>query len=230
MSLGFVGLLLVATQVAAAPLAPSALAQTPPARVPQQLTFDAARFDSLTALALRSILDSASQRGLPTAPLIGRALQGAALKVGGPRILLAVREYAVALEVAREVLGPESTVSELDAGAAALKSGIDEKALSAIRSTRPAGTAVMPLMVLTDIVKRGVPQASARDAVTSIARLPRSDETLMGLQVTVAKNQLRGPGMAVDAMQRYLRGTVPGSGPPSAPATVDRKPIRPPDP
>jgi len=109
-----------------------------------------------------------------------------------------------------------------------LRSGIDPKVLVAIRATRPAGTAVMPLMVLTDIVRRGVPMATARDAVTSIARMPRSDDALLGLQVTVARNSVRGPGMAVDALNRYLRGTVQGSNPPSAPATGDRKPIRPP--
>ena len=36
--------------------------------------------------------------------------------------------------------------------------------------------------------------------------------------------------LAVDALNRYLRGTVSGGNPPSAPATTDRKPIRPPSP
>ncbi len=197
-------------------------------RVNQQFTFDAGRFDSLTAASLRQLLDSASRRGLPVAPLIGRALEGAARRVGGARILLVVREYSNALESARESLGPESSVAELDAGAAALRSGIEPRALAAIRSSRPPGSAVMPLMVITDIVTRGVPAETARHAVTSIARMPRSDEALMGLQVTVAKNQLRGPGMALEAVQRYLRGTVPSSGSPPAPAAVDRKLVRPP--
>ncbi len=196
----------------------------------QQIQFDAARFDSVTAFALRSILDSAAERGLPTTPLINRALEGVARKFGGPRILLVVRQYAVALESAREMLGTESSVAELEAGASALRAGIDGRMLTAIRTTRPSGAAVMPLAVMTDIVMRGVPAATARDAVTAIARMPRSDEALLGLQVTVAKNSVRGPGMAVDALQRYLRGTVPGSNSPSAPAAVDRKPIRPPPP
>lgn len=196
----------------------------------QQIQFDAARFDSVTAFALRSLLDSAVERGLPTAPLINRALEGAARKVGGAKILLVVRQYAVALENAREMLGPESSVAELEAGASALRAGIDGRMLTAIRATRPAGAAVTPLVVMTDIVSRGVPAVTARDAVTAIARMPRSDDALLGLQVMVAKNAVRGPGMAVDALQRYLRGTVPGSNSPNAPATVDRKPIRPPSP
>jgi len=196
--------------------------------VRQQIQFDAARFDSVTAFALRSILDSAAERGLPTAPLINRALEGSARKVGGVRILKAVREFATALELAREALGAESTVAELEVGADALRAGVDARMLTAIRAARPSSSAVTALVVLTDIVSRGVPAVTARDAVTAIARMPRSDDALLGLQVMVAKNAVRGPGMAVDALRRYLRGTVPGSDPPSAPATVDRKPIRPP--
>jgi hypothetical protein len=85
-------------------------------------------------------------------------------------------------------------------------------------------------MVLTDIVQRGIPSIPARDAVTSIARMPSSDDALRGLRETVAKNSVRGPGMAVDAMNRYVKGTVSGAIPTSAPATPDRKPIRPPSP
>ncbi len=196
----------------------------------QQVQFDAARFDSVTANALREILDTAAERGLPTAPLINRALEGAARKVNGARILMVVREYSAALEQARTMLGFQSTVQELEAGASALRAGIDAIVVASVRATRPRGGADVPLMVLTDIVKRGVPTGTARDAVNSIARMPKSDDALLGLQSTVAKNAVRGPGMAVDALHRYVRITVPAIGPPSAPATLDRKPIRPPPP
>ncbi len=194
----------------------------------RQVQFDAARFDSVTASALREILSSAAERGLPTAPLINRALEGAARKASGTRILTVVREYSAALEQARTMLGTESTVQELEAGASALRAGIDPMIVASVRTTRPTGSAYVPLMVLTDLVIRGVPTSTARDAVTSIARMPKSDDALLGLQSTVAKNAVRGPGMAVDALRRYLRTTVPAIGPPPAPAALDRKPIRPP--
>jgi hypothetical protein len=63
----------------------------------QQVQFDASRFDSLTATALRSILDRAAAQGLPTAPLINRALEGAARRASGPKILAVVRVHAAAL-------------------------------------------------------------------------------------------------------------------------------------
>lgn len=192
--------------------------------------FDAARFDSATAVGLRELLDSAVEQGIPTGPLIDRALEGAARKRSGAEILKVVRMHATALLIARDALGDKAPVDELDAGARALRAGIDAKTLADVRAARPNSSVVLPLVVLTDIVSRGVPQSTARDAVTAIARMPRSDDALSGLQLTVAKNAVRGPGMAVDAMNRYLRGTGAGVSPSTAPATTDRKPIRPPSP
>jgi hypothetical protein len=219
----------------ASPLA-SPLAAAPPVhpadtvyfRDPQG-QFDAARFDTLTANALRVLLDDAAAKGLPTGPLINRALEGAARRVGGQRILSVVRAHAAALIEAKAALGEGSTVAELDAGATALRAGIDARSLTLVRGTRPNGTAVTALVVLTDLVKRGVPTAIAREAVATIGRNPRSDDALLGLQATVAKNSQRGPGMALDALNRYVRGTVTGTVSPSTPATSDRKPVRPPD-
>lgn len=195
--------------------------------VRQPAQFDASRFDSLTASALRSLFDEAAEMGLPVRPLINRALEGAARRMPGDRILRVVREHAIALQTAKRALGERSTEDELEAGAIAVRAGLDERTLETVRNARPAGQAVVPLVVLTDIVRRGVPAPTARDAVQNLARTPRSDDLLMGLQATVAKNAQRGPGMALDALNRYIRGT--GSTWPVTPATTDRKPVRPPD-
>jgi hypothetical protein len=195
----------------------------------QHVQFDVARFDSLTARLLSEIFDSAEARGLPSSKLVLRALEGAARRQSGTRIVQVVRDHANALSEAREALGQRSTAAELDVGASALKAGIDMRTLSTIRELR-TGSVEMPLMVLTDIVLRGVPAATARDAVTTLTRMPKADDALMGLQSTVAKNAVRGPGMALDALNRYVKGTVSGSAPPSTPVTTDRKPIRPPTP
>lgn len=212
----------LAPQPSQAPVQPAA------GQPPIQQQLDVSRFDSLTALSLRTILEIATENNLPTAPLINRAYEGAARRVGGTKILQVVREHMAALSSAREALGTSSTIDELDAGARALRSGIDPRSLAAVRDTRKVGSAALPLTVLTDIVQRGVPAITARDAVTTIARMPTSDKALEGLQLTVAKNAVRGPGMAVDALQRYLRSTVSGAKPLAAPAPPDRKPIRPP--
>ena len=195
----------------------------------QHVQFDVARFDSLTARLLSEIFDSAASRGLPASKLVLRALEGAARRQSGTRIVQVVRDHANALSEAREALGAASTAAELNVGADAIRAGIDMRTLRTIREVR-TGSVEMPLMVLTDIVLRGVPAATARDAVTTLARMPQADDALMGLQSTVAKNAVRGPGMALDALNRYVKGTVSGRVPPSTSVTTDRKPIRPPTP
>jgi hypothetical protein len=205
------------------------LEQVAPRQV-QPVPFDATRFDSLTATQLGAIFDSAAARGLPTRPLIDRALEGAARRIAGSKIVSVVRTHAAAMSDAREALGAASTAAELTAGASALRGGVDTRTLIAVRASRPTGSVEVPLVVLTDIVSRGVPSTTARDAVSTLAKLPKSDEALMGLQLTVAKNSVRGPGMAVDALNRYVKGTVSGSAPPSTPATTGRTPTRPPPP
>jgi hypothetical protein len=204
---------------------------TAPARplggVPQPGQFDASRFDSLTAISLRSIFDEAYDRGLPVRLLVNRALEGAARRVSGPRILRVVREFSDALAAAKFALGDGSTEAELDAAATAIRAGIEPRTIAGLRTTRPAGTAVTALVVLTDLVGRGVPLPTAREAVTTLATQSRSDESLTGLQQTVAKNSQRGPGMALDALNRYVRGTTSGAVPPGGSAG---KPVRPPDP
>ncbi len=196
----------------------------------QPVVFDATRFDSLTAIGLRAFLDSAAEQGIPTGPLIDKALEGAGRHANRDKILQTVRQLAAALVQAREVLGTTTTRDEILAGASALRAGVDEKALSAIRAARPTGSILQPLVAITDVVLRGVPLQTARDAVATIAKMPNSDEALRGLQSTVAKNSVRGPGMAVDALNRYLRSTVSGNNPLSVPPATDRKPTRPPPP
>lgn len=195
----------------------------------QQIQFDAARFDSVTANTLRGLFEDAVELGLPTRPLINRALEGSARRMTGDRIVKVVRELTAALNEAKVALGAGSTSDELVAGAEALRAGYDARTVTAVRATRTPGSAVTALVVLTDLARSGVPTGTAREAVTSIAKLPRSDEALLGLQMAVAKNAQRGPGMALDALNRYVRGTIPGSPGLSAPTTTDRKPVRPPD-
>lgn len=192
-------------------------------------TFDATRFDSLTAITLRGLFEDAVEMGLPVRPLINRALEGSARRMTGDRIVRVVRDLAAALTDARTALGPGATTDELEAAADALRAGYDIAAIKAVRATRPTGSALTALVVLTDLARRGVPNTTARDAVTRLSRLPRADEALLNLQTAVARNSQRGPGMALEALNRYLRTTVPGSPEPPAPASIDRKPVQPPE-
>jgi hypothetical protein len=233
-------LLLFVAQVAAAGVSPppgdtimaaNVRAQSPVATAakPSKVDFDSSRFDAPTATALRGLFDDALEMGLPVRPLINRALEGAARRMPGERILRVVREHAMALHQAKQALGARSGEDELEAAAIALRAGLDEGAVETVRASRATGQVVVPLVVLTDLVRRGVPVANASEAVTTLARQPRSDDVLLGLQATVAKNAQRGPGMALEALKRYVRANVI---PPAvaAPLPQERKPVRPPDP
>lgn len=230
-------LFLVAQLAATAPapsdtILPGTARGTPSAAVStkaRQAVFDASRFDSLTANALRLLFEDAAELGLPVRPLINRALEGAARRSPGDRILRVVREHALALQEAKRALGDRATEDELEAGAIAVRAGLDWRAVESVRASRPTGSVVVPLVVLTDLVRRGVPASNARDAVATLVRSPRADDVLLGLQATVAKNAQRGPGMALDALNRYVRsmGATPAATTPTSP---DRKPVRPPDP
>ena len=209
---------------ARAPTSQTAVAR----REPQ--AFDASRFDSLTATALRALFDDAAAAGLPVRPLVNRALEGAARRTTSERILRVVREHALALRDAKQALGERSTDDELEAGAIALRAGLDRRALELVRGSRPKAPVVVPLVVPTDLVRRGVPAATAQEAVAALGRAPRADDALLGLQATVAKNAQRGPGMAVDALHRYVKAVIVTSPDAATSTSSDRKPVRPPAP
>jgi hypothetical protein len=231
--------LLIAAQIAAVGTPPAGdTIQVPQMRSQPVVTattkrspvvFDADRFDSLTASALRGLFDDALELGLPVRPLVNRALEGAARRVPSERIVRVVREHAAALHQAKRALGDPSREDELEAAAIALRAGLNEDAVESMRASRGRESVVVPLVVLTDLVRRGVPMANAQTAVARLARVPRSDDLLLGLQATVAKNAQRGPGMALDALNRYVQST--GATPAAvAPISPDRKPVRPPEP
>ena len=175
--------------------------------------FDVSKFDSATAVSLRAILDSAAVRGLPTAPLINLSLQGAARRVVGSRILAVVRAHASAMEDTRRIIGVRSSRSEIDACATAMRAGVDGGTMAQLREARTGSSIIKPCVIVTDLIQRGVPFATANNAVLVVSRWSRSDEALDELQTLVAKNQTRGgPTMAVEAIQRYLREAAPARG------------------
>src|SRR5437870_2517243 len=118
-------------------------------------------------------IDPARAAGLPTEPLVQRALEGATKGAPGPLIVSAVQRLAADLGRAREALGPGTTPPELEAGAAALRAGAGPAVLTQLRRARRQTIAV-PLAVLTDLVASGVPVDSAAAAVLALAARARA--------------------------------------------------------
>ena len=172
-----------------------------------------ARLEPALTAAVEAQLDSARAAGLPTDPLIQKALEGSGKGAPPDRILTAVRAVRLSLAQARAVLGPVPA-GELTAGANALRAGATSETLAGIRAGRD-GSLQVPLEVLSDLIARGVPSARAGAAVVRLVRQGTDDRQLQLLRERIDQD-IRGgtaPGVALD---RRLAG-IPAAGAPVPP-------------
>ncbi len=120
-------------------------------------------------LAIDAILDSAHAEGLPTEPLVDRALEGASKGAAADRILAAVQRLWGELRTARTALGLESSAPEIVAGASALRAGADPDDLTRLRELRALQSLTVASATLADLVAVGVPVDTAVAAVIALA-------------------------------------------------------------
>jgi hypothetical protein len=163
------------------------------------------RLDPATAARVTAILDSARMTGLPTRPLISKALEGASRGAPGPRIVAAVSRLAGELRVARDVLGPV-TEPELDAAASALILGVRRTDLAAVRGARSGERLTVPLAVLADLVAYGVPADAATQAVVRLAGGAGEDDALLDFRRDVERDIALGAPPAAAAAVRLNSG------------------------
>jgi hypothetical protein len=154
------------------------------------------RLDPDTRAAVRAIVDSARGAGLPSEPLVQRALEGATKGATGPRIVAAVRRLSFDLGTARGALGTNASTPELEAGAAALRAGATPELLTHLRDVRKPPL-TMALSVLADLVASGVPPDSAAAAILVLAPKAR-DADLVEFRRAVERDIALGapPGAA----------------------------------
>jgi hypothetical protein len=178
-------------------VAPSAAAQEVPADL---------RLDPSTRDSLRVMLAEARAAGLPADPLIRKLREGAARGVGGARIVPVVRAYLVALGSARAALGARATAEELDAGAAALRAGASPISLQRVRELRDPGRATVALVVLTDLLSRGIAEERAASALGETLRSDRTDAAALEMRAEIARSTpSRDPALATESLERFLR-------------------------
>jgi hypothetical protein len=210
-------------QTAGNPTGASAVAATPPwirARLD-------ARLDARTRAAVERVVDSAYIAGIPAEPLVDKALEGASKRAPGDLIVRAVRTLAVALGTARQQLGANSLPSELTAGAAAVRAGVEADALRTLRQDRPGQPLTVSLGVLADLVASGIPADDATRTVLALTKAGLVDEQLVAFRRDVERDVGIGapPGLALQRNAGGLRGDGPraslgpGSGGPSGPAS-----------
>jgi len=181
-----------------------------------------ARLASDVAREVAALVREARQAGLPTDPLIARAFEGASRGADAAGIVTGVRRQASAQSAARGALGATSQPDEIVAGASALLAGVPADSLARLRLARPGGNVVIPLVVLCDLVARGVPADVASVAVVTAARAGATDNALLRIRERIHTGIENGgapAGTAGDVVRQWLeksaggrpRGAEPGA-------------------
>lgn len=185
------------------------------------------RLDGRTRPAVERVIDSAFAVGVPAEPLVDKALEGAAKGARGDAILRAVRALASDLAVARQSLGGTALSGELTAGAAALRAGVDAKALKKLRDDRPGQPLSVALGVLSDLIARGVPVNAATQSVLELTKAGIADEQLVAFRRDVERDVGMGAAPAaaatLHASALQLNLARDGVGAPTAGGAVPRK-------
>jgi hypothetical protein len=169
------------------------------------------RLDPDTRSRVSAVIDSARAVGLPTEPLIQRALEGVLKGASGDRIVAAVRRLATDLVTARDALGASASPAELEAGVAALRAGARPPVLAHLRERRHQSLTVA-LAVLADLAARGVPVDSAAAAVLVLAPVAR-DADLVEFRRAVERDIALGAPPAAATSVRLdatARAAAPG--------------------
>lgn len=157
------------------------------------------RLDAATAAGVEQVVDSARSAGLPTEPLVQKALEGGTLGASGERIVAAVAALHGQLGRARDALGGNASDAELTTAAGALRAGLPPAALRRLQSLREGRPLVVPIAVLTDLVAEGVPADQATRSVLDLARDGRPDDEFVALRRQV---QVQRRGGAADPTHR----------------------------
>ena len=158
--------------------------------------------DAETLANVTKLTDSARAESLPVDPLIGVALEGAQRHAPGGRIVGAVRDYLKALRGSRSALGNDAAPSEIVSGAGALLSGVSPDALRRIRDAATRRPLTVSLVVLADLIARGVPKDTAARAIETAARANARDDDYSALRRYVEQDILAGASPAAAAMLR----------------------------
>lgn len=184
-----------------------------------------ARLDPASRYQIEVLMDSAARIGLPPEALLSKTLEGVSKGAPGSRIVQVVRKHFSALREARAALGVEITLDELGAAAGALQAGVPRNSLARLHDTRKGSSILMPLVVLSDLVSRGVPPDDATSAIINMTQRGALDSDFAGLRRGVETDILSGasPATALDRRTREF----PGRGAPGARLPGVQTPPRP---
>lgn len=183
-------------------------------------------FPAEAVTQIETILAEAEASGVPSDPLVAKALEGAAKRVPADRVVAALTVYAERLQQATEIVGPERGASAVVAAADALRRGVPAAAVRAVSGHQ--GDPAVPLVVLADLVEAGVPVDGAFSVVENALDRQHGPEDILAIpgQVRRLMREGRLPAEAAAAVGQAIgrgqfRGVGPhgnlGAGPPGGP-------------
>jgi hypothetical protein len=161
-------------------VAGSAVAQTPATdptlRLKQVLPAD-------VATRVLAVIARARSRDLPAEALENRALKFAARGVRADSIEKSVVEHELRMERAKESLekarGRRAAADEIEAGADAMRKGLDGADVEALARSTPSGRSLaVPLYVVGGLVDRGLPSDAALRRVVDRLKARATDTDL----------------------------------------------------
>lgn len=207
--------LVVAVPAAAQPGSPGQ-AYDPSARLREVLPADVAERVLAKIAAARS-------RGLPSQALERTALKGAARSVPPAEIERAVAAQEQRLDRSKAALsnapGRPASGDEVEAGAEALRQGVDGASVSELAKSAPSGRSLaVPLHVLGSLVARGLPSDQALAAVLERLEARAADAQIAQLPDQVANHPTGKPNVTGPALAATKRPGAAGGPPASVPA------------
>ena len=167
------------------------------------------KLDARTRAAVQSVIDSVIDAGMPehfANKLVSLAQQGAASGASSETIIAAVRGRARRLDVARSALG-DRWIPDIESGEAALQQGVKIETLIAFRRARPTASVAQPLVLLSDLITRGVPADTASALFLAVARSRGDDQTWTVLHTAIVKDIQSGK-TPVYAAETGTRGVI----------------------
>ena len=179
--------------------------------------------DSATRDLVRSLLGRASALGLPTAPLMSKALEGVAKKASTKSIESAINALEKRMRRASALLAPDPTVDELAQGADALYVGVPDQTLRQMRALAPKRSIATELGFVTELVARKVPPKKASAWVLDLMARNVTGAQLTALNSAVQEDVAAGiaPAVALNLRGRGIMSLLP---PPPSAATLQGRP------
>lgn len=168
------------------------------------------------AAAAADITLQAEGQGLPTGPLVDKAIEGWAKRVPAPRIVTALRELALRLATARDALAGagERGAAEgvVGAGAEAMARGITREQVVAIVTAAPADAAAAAgLSVAAALAAQGLDRDAS--VLLVIESFRRGHSAADVLDLPSAARAMQGRGTPLPEVGQQL---LEGLGPPPA--------------